>query len=260
MLDPEALCAEYASGMSIRDLSKKYEVHPEIIRRSLKANGATLRTKSEAQKLIMESGRVEHPTKGKPRPDEVKQKVSKALVGWFERLTDEEKDAVSKRNKEIWHSRSPADIAKMTKMAMDAVRLHSKDGSKLEELLFKELTDRGFIPTIHLKNFVGAEQLEIDIYIPSCDTVIEIDGLAHFEPIWGEKKFKSTKKSDMKKNALLIAEGTYVIRIHYKKDKLTLFENANLIKNVESTLNKIVKERQSTPKPRVIVIKYQKEN
>ena len=40
---------------------------------------------------------------------------------------------------------------------------------------------------------------ELDIYIPSLNLAFELNGIFHYEPIFGEKKLNSTKNNDKRK-------------------------------------------------------------
>ena len=66
--------------MSTYAIAEKYETYPNKIRRILKKLNIELNDKSEAQRIAIKSGRSQHPTEGKERGPEVKQKISEASI------------------------------------------------------------------------------------------------------------------------------------------------------------------------------------
>ena len=50
-----------------------------------------------------------------------------------------------------------------------------------------------------LFNDTSAIKAELDIYIPSLNLAFELNGIFHYEPIFGEKKLNSTKNNDKRK-------------------------------------------------------------
>jgi hypothetical protein len=63
---------------------------------------------------------------------------------------------------------------------------------------------------------IGAE---LDIYIPSLKLAFELNGIFHYEPIFGEKKLGETKSTDERK-FMMCAEkriGLCIIDTHHSK-------------------------------------------
>src|SRR5690606_2664981 len=79
--------------------------------------------------------------------------------------------------------------------------------------IFNGLVEKGYSVVQHKTNLIANSKLEVDMYLPVLKTVIEIDGPAHFAPIWGEKSFKRHVRSDAEKIGLLTEEGYYLIRV-----------------------------------------------
>lgn len=68
------------------------------------------------------------------------------------------------------------------------------------------------------KNSKGSDMLPFDFYIPKYNTLIEYDGLHHFDPIngWGgEEKFKLTQENDGIKNNYCKENNITLLRIPY---------------------------------------------
>lgn len=54
-----------------------------------------------------------------------------------------------------------------------------------------------------------------DFYIPSTNTILEIDGVFHFKPIRGEQELKAQKERDRRKNSYALAHNIILYRIPY---------------------------------------------
>ena len=64
----------------------------------------------------------------------------------------------------------------------------------MEEQLRSRYPDLGF-----KFNKTDAIDAELDIYIPSLKLAFEMNGIFHYEPIYGDKKLASTKSNDHRK-------------------------------------------------------------
>ncbi len=74
------LTQEYVIGLrSTYDLAKEKSTYPNMIRRALIHHSLQRRTKEDAQKQALKFGRHPHPTKGKPRPAETREQISKGM-------------------------------------------------------------------------------------------------------------------------------------------------------------------------------------
>ena len=60
---------------------------------------------------------------------------------------------------------------------------------------------------------IPSENLEIDLYIPGLQTIIEVDGPSHFLPIWGQDKLDKQINADLRKTGTLLTKGYVVIRV-----------------------------------------------
>ncbi len=70
--------------------------------------------------------------------------------------------------------------------------------SKLEQYLEKELPL--LYPTLEIQfNKKDAINSELDIYIPSLKLAFELNGIFHYEPIYGEDKLKQIQNNDNRK-------------------------------------------------------------
>ena len=75
------------------------------------------------------------------------------------------------------------------------------------------MTKLGWEVIFHKRGVVSNEKLEVDLFIPSIKTAIEIDGPAHFLPIWGEENLQRHIRADAQKAGLLINRGFVILRV-----------------------------------------------
>lgn len=228
----------YDEDMSTYEIAKELNTYANKVRRTLLKNGYELKNKSDAQRAALESGRAEHPTRGKKRTEYEKIKISGGLVDYWDRLSEEEKEkrnAVAKKN---WDNMSSEDKEKMRQKAVAAIRAAAVEGSKMEKLFKKRLEKAGYEVELH-KEVIPTEGLEIDLYLPKIKTIIEIDGPSHFLPIWGEEKLNKQINADLRKTGLLLTKGFVIIRVKCfgqesiaKREEL-ISQTINHVKNVE---------------------------
>ena len=219
----EFLVEQYVNKKkSTYEIAQELNTYPNKVRRALKALGIDLRDKSQAQSVAIASGRHEHPTKGKIRTEAEKIAISDGMHSFWQNMEDEERDRRSELSKQQWASMSDEDKANLRKMAAEAVRKASKEGAKIEKFLYEGLTDKGYGPIFHKKGVIPNENMEVDIFVPALKTAIEIDGPAHFLPIWGEANLQKHIRADAIKAGSFINRGFVVLRVK------------NLIRNLSS--------------------------
>jgi hypothetical protein len=82
-------------------------------------------------------------------------------------------------------------------------KTHGIRRSKLEEYLETDLTKLYPDLDIHFnrKDAIGSE---LDIYIPSLNIAFELNGIFHYEPIFGVDKLKKISKNDLNKSKACI--------------------------------------------------------
>ena len=203
---------------SFYDIAQKYNTYANKIRRDAVSLNIPIRNKSEAQKNALQIGNHKHPTKGQKRTDETKQKIGKAVLLNWENMDTNELEKRKEASRKKWESMSQDQKDNMLKLANDAVRLSSKVGSKLEKYLFENLIKDGYKVEFHKEQTLSNTKLQIDIFLPTISTAIEIDGPSHFLPVWGQDALNKNKKYDNKKEGLIIGKGWKLIRIKQTKD------------------------------------------
>lgn len=198
---------------STYEIAEALNTYPNKIRRTLIKHGCELKDRSEAQRNALKKGRIDHPTAGRKRSYEERLKISAALDQYWGNLDEDERERRAKIAKDRWANMTAIQRAAMAEAATESIRKAGKDGSKLENFLLRKITDAGFKVDFHKKNLIPNEKLEIDLYIPECKTIIEIDGPSHFLPVWGDEKLQKQIKADLQKSGLLLGKGFAIIRV-----------------------------------------------
>ena len=210
---------EYIIEQYVNEKKSTYEIaqdlktYPNKIRRALNTLGVDLRDKSSAQTVAIESGRHEHPTRGKKRTEAEKVAISNGMATYWENMEEDERKRRSDLSKKQWAEMSEEDKANLRKLAAEAVRKASKEGSKIEKFIYEGLTKVGYDVIFHKRGLVANENLEVDLFIPAINTAIEIDGPAHFLPIWGEESLNRHIRADAQKAVLLMNRGFVILRV-----------------------------------------------
>lgn len=253
MLNESDIVKRYENGDSPYKIASDLGTNPTKIRRILERLGIKTRKKSEAQKIALQTGRSLHPTKGRVRTDLEKEKISSSVVNYWDSADESIKKQRSEISKKIWKSIPKDKLANMKDKAIKAIQAAAKNGSKLEKIVCSILTKLGYAYDTHKTMFlVGSKNLEADIYIPSIQTIIEIDGLSHFKPIWGEDALQKQISFDTQKEGIIRSKGFNLIRIENLGSSFAIAR----LKKLENDLNSVLSELQEK-KGEYKVIKYE---
>ena len=201
---------------SIVTIAEQFNTYPAKISRLLKKNGYVLRTKTESQKLALQEGRSEHPTKGKKMSDETKAKLGEAMANVWASMDAPVLEQRKEKLRERWAELSDKDKASMQEAAHKQVRATTVHGSQLEKHLLAILSIAGYLVEFHKKDLMTTK-LEVDIFLPELNIAIEVDGPSHFLPIWGEDALKKQQTADELKFGILAASNIKLIRVQNKR-------------------------------------------
>lgn len=204
--------------LSFADIADKHHTYANKIRRDAKKFNIKIRDKSEAQKNALNTGKHKHPTKGQKREDDVKDKIGNSVMKSWNDLSEKELEKRKKTSKKNWEKLDRNQQVNILKKANDAVRVASKKGSKLENYLLEKLINDGYKVDFHKEQSLVNTKLQIDLFLPTINAAIEIDGPSHFEPVWGDESLKRNQKYDSKKEGLILGKGWHLIRIKQNKD------------------------------------------
>jgi hypothetical protein len=215
----ELLINEYEiNNHSFREIAISHGTYANKIRRDAIKFNINIKDKSQAQKNAISSGKVDHPTKGKSRSEEVKEKIGLSVMKAWDELDEQTLIQRKEKARQNWES-LPDDIKNnILREANIAVRQASKTGSKLEKFIFKALLKDGYRVEFHKEQTLSNTKLQIDLFLPTLNTAIEIDGLSHFEPVWGHDTLARNQGYDNKKTGLMLGKGLVLIRIKQVKD------------------------------------------
>jgi very-short-patch-repair endonuclease len=224
-------------NQSTYDIAEELDTYPNKVRRTLKKHGYELKSRSEAQAAALTSGRSTHPTAGKKRTLKERVAISSSLVDYWERMSDDERKRRVETAKTNWDKMSDQQKESMRSKGIAAIRTAASEGSKLEKVMQESIEAVGHVVELH-KMLIPSEKLEIDLYIPSLKTIIEVDGPSHFLPIWGEDKLKKQVNADLRKSGTLLTKGYAVIRVKSLGQE-SLAKREQLVKQVIIHLSEI---------------------
>ena len=245
---------EFIIDQYVNQKKSTYEIAQELgtyankIRRTLITLGVDLRNRSTAQTVAIENGRHEHPTRGKKRTEAEKIAISNGMSHFWDEMDDSERKRRSKISKDQWASMSEEDKAHLRKLAAEAVRRASKEGSKIEKFIYEGLTSHGFDVIFHKKGLIANDNMEVDLFVPGLKTAIEIDGPAHFLPIWGEESLQKHIRADAQKAGMLINRGYVILRVKNLIKNISQKRMRDILNQVIDELEKIDKKFPSSAK------------
>lgn len=224
-----------AEKKSFIDIAEEYDTYPNKIRRDAKKFNIAIRSRNEAQKNALATGKHKHPTKGLKRSEETKTKIGLSVMNVWDTMDQATKDVRRQKAKNQWDSLSEDEKQNLISLANEAVRSASKQGSKLEKFILEFLLQNNHKVDFHKEHILSNTKLQLDLFLPKYNIVIEVDGPSHFEPVWGEEALQRNKKYDNKKNGLIIGKGLKLIRIKQTKD----FSKSRALVVCEQLLDKI---------------------
>lgn len=221
------------------------------IRLALDYLGIPRRNYRDAQKISLDTGRSVHPTEGKALTAEHKQNVGKGRAKAWSELDDAERERLSNLSKAQWVAMSDEQKAQLRHLAALAVRETSKNGSMTENYLRDKLREAGYMVRFHPKDIIPDNGLEVDLFLPELSTAIEIDGPAHFLPIWGEESLRKHQEADLMKEGLLLSSGYVLIRVKQLDKNMSKTRMNVVFEAIKAELAKI--KEKFPPKTRRLI-------
>lgn len=206
------------NNKSFQQIAKTMGTYANKIRRDAKKLDIPIRNKSEAQKNAIDTGIHKHPTKGTKRSEETKTKIGQGVLNSWDNMTDSDLKQRKIKAKKQWENLSQDQKKYMTNKANKAVRETSKQGSKLEKFILTNLLKDGYKVDFHKEQILANTKLQIDIFLPTLNIAIEVDGPSHFLPVWGDDVLQKNINYDNKKTGLILGKGCVLIRIKQLHD------------------------------------------
>lgn len=202
-------------GLSMRVVATKLGVPLASLSRFMKRNGIESRDKAQAQKNYLKDH--EHQMQGKKHSDSTKQKISKGLGEFWDKLSDEQRDELRKKIGGAWRRKWQQMTDTERRTMMESLSTRAKEtqgqGSRLERFVAEELRQRGYVVEERSVGYTAGKQFETDIALPKERIAIEIDGPTHFLPIHGEDHLRQQQERDARKDELINGAGLNMLRI-----------------------------------------------
>lgn len=231
----------YKEGYGTSYIGQQFEVPSNTIRRGLIKRQVPLRSKAEAQKLALESGRVSHPTQGKTHSVKTKAKIAKKSHDAWENMSEEKREEVKARSKDNWENRTDLQKQNMATKAAVGIRKASQEGSQLEKFLLSKIRSEGYEVNWHMSKVLENENLEVDLMLPSLRIAIEVDGPFHSQVVYSQEQLSKTIHADKTKNGLLLNAGYCVIRINSSKKNTSNYLFEQLWLKLKEVIKDIIK-------------------
>ena len=233
-LTPEYLQQEYTvNGRSDRDIAQEHDTYANAVRRLRLKHGIPSRNKAEAQELALQKGRHNHPTRGKHRDEKSRQNISEGVADAWERKDEVKRLEHSERAKRQWDKMGEAERDAMRRQAAQAVRETVVNGTKLEQFLLSELSKDNEVVFHHMEG-----EFQTDLYLPNKKVAIEILGISHFEPIWGEEYLEKRRWIDKEKAEIFLNCGITFIQVKNTVKNLSEKKKRSLLVSIQETLEK----------------------
>lgn len=204
--------------LSFSSIAEQLNTYANKVRRDALKYKIPIRDKSQAQSNALKTGAHKHPTKGTQRTETTKSKIGKSVMNSWDSLDDKELARRKKNSKKLWNSLSDDEKQNRLNLANQAVRNSSKTGSKLEHYLLEQLINSGYKVDFHKEQILSNTKLQIDLFLPTMNIALEVDGPSHFLPVWGNDVLARNQKYDKKKTGLIIGKGLKLIRIKQTHD------------------------------------------
>ena len=213
------LLQEYeVNNKSFQDIAESLGTYANKVRRDAIKYKINIRDKKEAQKNALRTGKSKHPTQGIERSEEVKNKIGKGVMNSWENLDETELEQRREKARLNWEKLSDDVKQNILREANTAVREASKTGSKLEKYLLYRMLQDNYRVDFHKEYSLLNTKLQIDLFLPTLNVAIEVDGPSHFQPVWGTDALKRNKTYDNKKTGLILGKGLVLIRVIQTKD------------------------------------------
>lgn len=235
-----------AGNQSVPEIALAFDTYPNAIYRAMRKLGIPRRTRSEAQKIVLSSGKVEHPTEGKELAPETKRKIGEAVYQSNLKLSDTEREKRSQRKKEIWDAIPEETRKEYLTKSHKSIRRSAKEGSKFEKFIVASLLAAQYKVQVHHKLSFADSELNVDLYLPMEGIAIEVDGPSHKWPIFGEEALENQIERDLTKNNLLIANGYSLIRIQNHKGYTSVSFFEDFIKKFLPFLKQVANQKNNS--------------
>lgn len=208
----------YVNGEeSVYSMAKELGCYENKLYRAMRKHGIARREKGEAQRIALKSGRFTHPTEGKERTQDEKQRIGETIHNYWEDLSDEKKKKRVEKCRELWYKVPEEQREAWNQKSFEALRQAAEHGSKFEKYLLTALMSKKYVVQPHKKFLFEDSETSVDIFFPVELICVEINGPSHYYPFWGKEQFEKTVERDLFKIEQLMACGYKMIVIQNPK-------------------------------------------
>jgi hypothetical protein len=211
----------HTKNRSDASIAEELGTYSQRVRRARIKLGIKSKSNSEAQKDALKTGRRTHPMQGKQHSEETKIQISESVSQSWSDMDEADLEQRKQKARDNWNNMPNEQREALLAAANRGNRQTAKEGSKLEKFLRDSLISEGFVIEWHKERLIPNHRLQVDLFMPGLSTAIEVDGPAHFLPIWGEENLARNMRSDSEKNGLLNFAGIKVIRVRHMKREVS---------------------------------------
>lgn len=225
------LLEEYIKqGKSTYTIAKERCTYANLVRRALLHHGILLRSKAEAQRLVVQDGR--HPTKGGSLSRQTRDRIGESVGFAWGQLSPEVRADRVRQAKDQWQATSEEERTEFRRLAMEGLRKAADQGSKVERFLSSCLQQMGY----SVQTRAEAAGKVVDLLLPQRRIVIQVDGPGHFLPVWGERRLDRVMREDAKTIQALLAAGLTVVRVKNLVRHISELQKRKLLTELLSVL------------------------
>lgn len=218
--------------LSTHVIARDRGAYPNLVRRALQYHGIPRRTRTEAQRLAIESGRHHHPTRGRHHPQETRNRISEGVSKAWAKLTTAQRSARIRLAQAQWKALPEAQRSEFRRLGLSGLRRAAEEGSRLERFLATRLARHGY--QVQCRTRISDQP--VDILLPACRVAIQVDGPAHHLPVWGVSRLARVFQEDAVNTRRLLAQGLLLIRIKNLTRNLSEIQKRNLLTDILARL------------------------
>lgn len=222
--------------LSTYQIAEKLRSTPYQVRKALLHAGVELRSRGEATKVALDSGRMKHPTRGRKRTSREKDVISIEVQKSWSKKPADKRESHAKLARERYAGLGEGGQQRLQKMAGDGIREAARKGSRLERAVLEHLRRSGHDVAWQAELTAGGSPLKVDVLVRDARCAVEVDGPSHHEPVWGEEQLSKARAADNKKNGLLVGAGWRVIRLRQRRKYLSRAATLAALRDVTAAL------------------------
>lgn len=239
------LQTNYIDGdYSAKDIVVKFALsYPNVVYRALRHHGLPRKHRSTAQSDYLRKNPEKHPTAGKERTLDEKKRIGLSMHHYWKDISEDTFQARIDKSREMWYNIPEATRKRWLDKSHASLRESAKSGSKFEKYLLAALLANNFKVQPHKKFLFENSEMSVDAFLPLEGICVEVNGVSHYLPVWGEEALEKTIQRDLLKTQQLLAEGYSVVIIQNENG----YHSTTVMEKVAHGLIKLIKEVVKRP-------------